>query len=205
MIKISGIQDKEFIKDMINIALETKDREWFNQLTDELKKLEKEDDSEIDLFNPKSNYEGYCDDLFKYEYYICQTDCDFGKGQPVAIVDNKIYGNISNQEILNEVEFIVQLIGDKKYKNGDKIPKLELKMCDDNLLCTALWFLGYLGGKTDIKNYCNIIKQKNELLDKEVESLKKYNDLLKSELETFQSNYFTNKEDKKFKWKFWKQ
>ncbi|HCL4447142.1 TPA: IDEAL domain-containing protein [Clostridium botulinum] len=203
MIKISDIKDKEFLKDMINIALETKDREWFNQLTDELIKLEKEDDSEIDLFNPKSSHEGYYDELFEYEYYICETDCDLGKGQPLAIIGNKIYGNISNQEILNEIEIIVQLIGNKKYKNGDKIPTSELKICDDNFIGTALWFLGYLGGQTDVEDYCNVIKQNNDILNKEVEGLKKYNNLLNKEIETLQNNYF-NKEKKKFKWKFWK-
>ncbi|HID0768042.1 TPA: IDEAL domain-containing protein [Clostridium botulinum] len=204
---MSDIQDKEFLKDMINLALETKDKKWFNQLTEELNKLEKEDDTKIDLFNPKSNHEGYYNDLFEYEYYICETDCDLGKGQPLVIIDNKIYGNISNQETLNKVEFIVQLIGDKKYKNGDKIPKLELKMCDDNFICTALWFLSYLGGQADMDNYCTVIKKNNEILDERIENLKKYNDLLKSELKTLQNNYFNNKEDnkKKFKWKFWKQ
>ncbi|APR02465.1 IDEAL domain protein (plasmid) [Clostridium botulinum] len=190
---------------MINLALETKDKEWFNQLTNELNKLEKEDDTEIDLFNPKSDYEGYYNDLFEYEHYICQTDCDLVEGQALAIIDNKIYGNINNQETFNKVEVIVQLKENKTYKNGDKIPKLELKMCDDNLLCTALWLLGYLGGQADVENYCNIIKQENELLDKEVESLKEYNDLLKSELGRLQSDYFANKEKKKFKWKFWKK
>ncbi|WP_341478884.1 IDEAL domain-containing protein [Clostridium sporogenes] len=202
MIKISDIKDKEFLKNMINIALETKDREWFNQLTDELIKLEKEDDSEIDLFNPKSSHEGYYNDLFEYEYYICQTDCDLGEGQVLAIIDNKIYGNINNQATLNEVEFIVQLIGNEKYRNGDKIPKLKLKMCDDNLLCTALWFLGYLGGQADMENYCNIIKKENDILNERIET----NDLLKSELEILQNNYFNNKKNKRrFKWKFWKK
>ncbi|HDK7314121.1 TPA: IDEAL domain-containing protein [Clostridium botulinum] len=191
---------------MINIALETKDKKWFNQLTDELKKLEEENNTEIDLFNPKSNHEGYYNDLFEYEYYICETDCDLGKGQPLAIIDNKIYGNISNQETLNEVEIIVQLLGNKKYKNGDKIPTSELKICDDNFICTALWFLGYLGGQADMGNYCNVIKQNNEVLDNLVETLKKYNDLLKSELKTLQDNYFNNKKNKRsFKWKFWKK
>ncbi|GAA0083401.1 hypothetical protein [Clostridium sp. CTA-6] len=202
MIKISDIQDKKFLKDMINIALETKDRKWFNQLTEQLNKLEKEDDAEIDLFNPKSSYEGYYSDLFEYEYYICQTDCDLGEGQPLAIIDNKIYGNISNQETLNKVEIIVQLIGNKKYKNGDKILTSELKICDDNFICTALWFLGYLGGQADMESYCNVIKQENDVLKKRIET----NDVLKSELEILQNNYFNNKKNKRrFKWKFWKK
>lgn len=191
---------------MINIALETNDKEWFNQLTNELNKLEKEDNTEISLFNPKSSHEGYYSDLFEYEYYICQTDCDF-EDQPLAVIDNKIYGNINSLEILNKVEFIVQLKNHNKYKNGDKISKLELDLCDDSLFCPAIWLLGYIGGQADIDSYCTVIKKNNEILDERIENLKKYNDLLKSELKTLQNNYFNNKEDnnKKFKWKFWKK
>ncbi|WP_125154852.1 IDEAL domain-containing protein [Clostridium rectalis] len=208
MIKILDIQDKGFLKDMINIALETKDKKWFNQLTEELNKLEKEDNIELDLFNPKNNQEGHCD-LLRYEYYIFQNDCDLVEGYPLAITGNKIHGSINDVEILNKIELIVRAKDNREYKNGDKISRLELEICDDNdLIFTAFWLLGYLGGRVNMNNYCNIIKQENEMLEKQVENLKKYNDLLKSGLKTLQDNHLNNKKKKRFKLidlNFWKR
>ncbi|EQC1535562.1 IDEAL domain-containing protein [Clostridium botulinum] len=208
---MSDIQDKEFLKDMINLALETKDKKWFNQLTEELNKLEKEDDTKIDLFNPKSDYEGYYNDLFEYEYYICQTDCN--SNSPLIIIGNTIYDKIIIEELYNKIDYFVELKTNKVYKKGDKIYQNDLQICCEEY---SVFYLGYIKGQLDFREgifeYCNskdkkinLLEQHNALLQSDLNTVKEYNNILKSELGTLQNNYFINKKKKKFKWKFWKK
>jgi len=212
VIKISDIQDKKFLKDMINIALETKDRKWFNQLTEQLNKLEKEDDAEIDLFNPKSNHEGYCDGLLEHEYYICETDCN--SNHPLIIIKNTIYDKIVIEELYNKIDYFVELKTNKVYEKGDKIYQNELQICCEEY---STFYLGYIKGQLDFKEgifeYCNgkdkkinLLEQHNTLLQSDLKTVKEYNKILESELVTLQNNYFNKKENKRrFKWKFWKK
>lgn len=199
---------------MINIALETNDKKWFNQLTEQLNKLEKEDKEfsinkedilhkdELELFNPKGYY-----DKLEYDYYICQTDCN--SGRVLIIIGDKIYQTITSKDDLYESDYFVQLRGNKSYQRGEMIPKSELVIYENEYDNT--YTFGYFEGQIDyMNNISNFIDNKDNMIDwmdKKINLLQEYNDNLKSELKTLQNNYFNNKEDnnKKFKWKFWKK
>jgi len=202
VITISDIKDKEFMKDMINIALETKDREWFNELTEQLNKIENdiEQENELELFNHKG-----CNDDLEYDYYTCQTDCNIR--QVLIIIEDQIYQTITSKDDLYELDYFVQLRGNKSYKEGDMIPRSELVVYENEYDNT--YKFGYFEGQIDyMNNISNFIDNKDktiDFMDKKINLLQEYNDILKSELETFQNNYFNNKEKnkRKSKWKFW--
>lgn len=198
---------------MINIALETNDKKWFNQLTEQLNEVEKENKEfsinkedvlhkdELELFNPK----GYNDNL-EYEYYTCRTDCN--SGQVLIIIRDRIYQTITSKDDLYELDYFVQLRGNKSYKKGDIIPRSELVVYENEYDNT--YRFGYFEGQMDyMNNISNFIDNKDrtiDWMDRKIQLLQEYNDNLKSELETLQNNYFNNKKNKRrLKWKFWKK
>lgn len=202
--KISDIQDREFLKDMINIALETKDKEWFNQLTEQLNNIKEDEDieqkDELELFNLESNY-----NVLEYDSYTCKTDCN--SEQVLIVIEDKIYQIITSKEDLYESDYFVQLRGNKSYKEGDRIPRSELVICENEYNIT--YTFGYFEGQIDYMNsISNFIDNKDKMIDcmnRKVQLLQEYNDSLESELKTLQNNYFINKKKKKFKWNFWKK